>query len=65
MKDIEFKKMIGHRMVDSDGFTYVYGAAKDGSTNRSSNRPSTKRSIRAHKRGVKAAAFRREVADAS
>jgi hypothetical protein len=47
MKDPEFKKLMGQRRLNNDGFTYVYGAAKDGSkTNRSANRASTKREIR-------------------
>lgn len=60
MKDPEFKKMMGHRKQDSDGFTYVYGAVKDGShTNHSSNRVGVKRQIRNDKRSVKAEALRR------
>jgi hypothetical protein len=60
MKDPEFKKMMGHRAQDNDGFTYVYGAIKDGSrTNRSSNRASIKRQIRNDKRSTKAAALKR------
>ena len=54
MKSPHFKAMIGGRMRDSDGFTYVYGAAKHCSqTNRSGNRPSVKAAIRADKRRVR------------
>ena len=60
MKDPEFKKLMGHRRMDNDGFTYVYGAVKDGSrTNRSANRASTKREIRNDKRSVKAKTLKR------
>jgi hypothetical protein len=52
MRTPEFKKMIGHRMQDSDGFTYVYGRVKDGSSVRPAT-ASTKKSIRADKRSVK------------
>ena len=47
----EFRKMIGRRMRDNDGFTYVYGKAKGGYTQRST--AATKRCIRADKRGTK------------
>ncbi len=48
----QFNKMMRARMMDSDGFTYVYGAVKDGSTVRpASNR--TKSCIRADKRKVR------------
>lgn len=57
-KDPEFKKMMGHRMMDSDGFTYVYGAVKDGSTTRPSN-ATTKRCVRNDKRSTKAKALKR------
>ena len=66
MKDPEFKKLMGQRQMDNDGFTYVYGAVKDGSkTNRSSNRASTKREIRNDKRSVKAKALKRIFNDES
>lgn len=48
----EFRKMMGHRMMNSDGFTYVYGRVKDGSSVRPAT-ASTKRAIRADKRGVR------------
>lgn len=53
MKDQEFKKMIGHRMNDSDGFTYPYGAAKHGEKTKKSRSASIKRQIRNDKRSVK------------
>jgi hypothetical protein len=60
MKDPEFKKMMGNRKRDDDGFTYIYGAIKDGSkTNRSANRASVKREIRNDKRSVKAKTLKR------
>jgi hypothetical protein len=60
MKDPEFKKMMGNRKKDNDGFTYVYGAIKDGSkTNRSSNRAGVKSEIRNDKRSVKAKILKR------
>jgi len=58
MKDPEFKEMMGHRKSDDDGFTYVYGAIKDGSTVRPAT-ATTKRQIRNDKRSVKARALRR------
>jgi hypothetical protein len=48
----EFKKMIGNRLNDSDGFTYIYGRIKDGSSNRPST-ATTKRCVRADKRAVR------------
>jgi hypothetical protein len=52
MSTPEFKKMIGHRMQDSDGFTYVYGRVKDGSSVRPAS-AATKKCIRADKRSVR------------
>lgn len=48
----EFRKMIGQRLADSDGFTYVYGRVKDGSTVRPAS-ATTKRLARADKRKVR------------
>jgi hypothetical protein len=60
MNDPEFKKMMGHREMDSDGFTYVYGAIKDGSkVNHTGNRASVKRQRRNDKRSVKQKALKR------
>lgn len=53
MRSPEFKQMMGDRMQDSDGFTYIYGAVKDGSTVRPSS-GQTKRSIRNDKCSVRA-----------
>lgn len=54
MKTPEFKRMMGERFLNDDGFTYVYGAIKHCSeTNRSSNRASVKRAIRNDKRSVR------------
>lgn len=47
-----FRKMMGDRHQNSDGFTYVYGAIKDGSTARPAT-ASTKKSIRSDKRKVR------------
>jgi hypothetical protein len=58
MKEPEFKKMIGDRMKDSDGFTYPYGAAKDGPTKKSRSQ-SIRSQIRSDKRKVKAQINRR------
>lgn len=52
MKDPEFKHMMRHRFMNSDGFTYVYGAIKDGSSVKLAN-ATTKRCIRNDKRSVK------------
>lgn len=53
-KTPESKKMMGDRNMNSDGFTYVYGAVRDGgATGKTAQRPSVKRSIRSDKRGVK------------
>ena len=51
-KTPEFRKMMGIRRMNSDGFTYVYGAVKDGSSVRPATR-ATRQSIRADKRGIK------------
>ena len=60
MKDPEFKKMMGYRKQNSDGFTYVYGAVKDGSpVNHSSNRVGVKSQIRNDNRSVKGKVLRR------
>jgi hypothetical protein len=56
--DPEFKKMIGRRMKDADGFTYVYGAVKDGSSVRPAT-AATKKAVRADKRKVKNAVSKR------
>ena len=62
MNTPEKKKMIGERRKNSDGFTYVYGAVKDGSkVNHSSNRLGVKKAIRSHKRGVRAKELRRQL----
>jgi hypothetical protein len=58
-KSVHWRKMIGERMMNSDGFTYVYGAVKDGSTVRPASQ-TTLRMIRHDKRAVKA----RELRDA-
>lgn len=52
VKTNAFKKMMGDRRNDSDGFTYVYGAVKDGSTCRPAT-AATKKAIRADKRKVR------------
>ena len=62
MKDPEFKKMIGVRMLSRDGFTYVYGKVKDGSTVRPAT-ALTKRLIRDDKRSVKAKTMKRILKD--
>lgn len=62
MKTPEFKKMMGHRMMDSDGFTYVYGATKDGSTVRPAT-AATKFAVRKDKRSVKAKEIKRIMAE--
>lgn len=53
MKTKEFKKMIGRRKLESDGFTPPYGCIQDGSSHRSGNRVSVKRDRRALKRRVR------------
>lgn len=58
MKTKEFKRMMGRRKMDSDGFTYVYGAVKDCSSVRPAT-ASTKRSVRADKRRVRNQELRR------
>ncbi len=58
MKTPEFKKMMGGRRMDSDGFTYIYGAIKDGSSVRPAT-ASTKKQIRSDKRSVKAKEMKR------
>ena len=58
MKDPEFKKMMGIREQNSDGFTYVCGAVKDGSTVRPAT-SLTKRLKRDDKRSCKTKALKR------
>lgn len=48
----EFKKLMGHREADNDGFTYPYGKYKTGSPDR--NSASLDQQIRQDKRAVKA-----------
>lgn len=64
MKTPEFKRMIGSRMQDSDGFTYVYGAVKDGSSVRPAT-ASTRRQIRNDKRSVRAQEMKRIMRESS
>ncbi len=51
-KSPEFKKMMGIRMINSDGFTYGYGKANDYSTTYR-HKETTKRCLRNDKRSVK------------
>lgn len=53
MKTPEFKKMIGERLNDADGFTYGYGRANEYSTTGRHNETKN-RCRRADKRSVKA-----------
>ena len=62
MKDIEFKKMIGWRESDSDGFTYSYGKFKF-SRRGAKNRARVAQLVRHDKRAAKMAAFKREMAE--
>ena len=62
MKDIEFKKMIGWRESDSDGFTYSYGKFKF-SKRGAKNRARVAQLVRHDKRGAKMAAFKREMVE--
>lgn len=55
-KSPEFKRMMGHRQADNDGFTYYYGKYNNYETGRSEN---TKRQIRNDKRSVRAKEDRR------
>ena len=50
----EMKVMLGCRLEDSDGFTYVHGKCKAGRLKRPRNRMATSRHIRTDKRRVKA-----------
>jgi hypothetical protein len=52
-----WKKMMGGRFEDSDGFTYVYGAVKDGSTVRPAS-ATTRRCVRNDKRSVRSRELR-------
>jgi hypothetical protein len=61
--DIEFKKMIGNRMNNDDGFTYVYGKAKGGYNRKSRATKANRISVRNDKRSVKAKALKREFKD--
>ena len=55
----EFKKLMGCRQSDSDGFTYVYGKYKDGRSKHRRNRNQTTRCIRNDKRSVRGKELRR------
>lgn len=56
-KTIEFKRLMGFRQADSDGFTYSYGHYPFNATN--GHRDIVKRCIRNDKRSVKARELRR------
>lgn len=56
-KSIYWKKMMGDRMINNDGFTYVYGRAKGGFKRRVST-ATIDRCRREDKRKVKAAELR-------
>ena len=60
--DIEFKKMMGRRESDSDGFTYSYGKFKF-SRRGAKNRARVAQLVRHDKRAAKMAAFRREMVE--
>ena len=59
MKDPEFKKMIGQRKSNDDGFTYIYGCCKGGYSRHSRATKANKIYVRNDKRAVKAKALRR------
>lgn len=59
-KTPEFKKMMTWRRKNGDGFTYVYGAIKDGSSVRPATQ-NTKRAARNDKRSTKAKEMAREM----
>lgn len=63
MKDPEFKKMLGQREADDDGFTYCSGAHKGGFIKKPRHTANINRCRRSDKRKVKAAAIRRELKD--
>ena len=58
--DIEFRKMMGWREQDSDGFTYSYGRFKF-SKRGAKNRARIAQLVRHDKRAAKMAAFKREI----
>ena len=60
--DIEFRKMMGRRESDSDGFTYSYGKFKF-SRRGAKNRARVAQLVRHDKRAAKMAAFRREMVE--
>ena len=60
--DIEFRKMMGRRESDSDGFTYSYGKFKF-SRRGAKNRARVAQLVRHDKRAAKMAAFKRELAE--
>lgn len=61
-KSIAWKKMMGERAQNDDGFTYIYGRAKGGFRGCVS-RASIRRMVRADKRAVRAAEMRDALAD--
>jgi hypothetical protein len=63
MKTPEFKKMIGERKKNSDGFTYEYGCAKGGYKSRARHKNAIKRGKRKDKRSVKAKELKRMLAE--
>jgi hypothetical protein len=62
VKTPEFRKMMGVRHMNSDGFTYVCGASKDGSSVRSAT-AATRRCIRNDKRSVRSQEMRQVFRD--
>ena len=52
-KSPEFKKLIGQRECDNDGFTYRYGKGRGGFTKRSRHNNSIDRNVRHDKRSVR------------
>lgn len=52
-KSPEFKKMLGERKMNSDGFTYEYGAAKGGYKSRQRHKNAIKRGKASDKAKVK------------
>lgn len=59
MQDIEFKKMIGVRRLNDDGYTYTYGKTAGLYKTKKRNKKLVDRCVRSDKRGVRQKALRR------
>ena len=60
----EFRKLMGQREMDDDGFTYRYGAHKGGFVKKPRHTEANKRHVRHDKHSINMAETRRELKEA-